>query len=80
MEVRGGTATALLRAKRRLVNIIRGRAMPHWAPSQPRRPRRALLRAERRHGDVVIRLVEMRQEEDVEQFELVDGHALLDGE
>ena len=80
MEVQGGTAAALLRAERRLANIIRGRAMPHWAPSRPRHPRRVLLRAERRHGDVVIRLVEMRQEEDVEQFELVDGHALLDGE
>ena len=35
MEVQGGTAAALLRAERRLVNIIRGRAIPAECYSAP---------------------------------------------
>ena len=38
------------------------------------------LRRQRRQRDVIVWLVEMRQEEDVEKFQLVDGHSLLDGE
>lgn len=41
--------------------------------------REGLLGAQGRHSDIVVGLVEVGQEEDVQQLQLVDGHALLNG-